>query len=159
MQRPFANYYGINFVLYELSTPFLNIHWFLDKSGLSGTKLQLVNGLLLIVCFFSCRILWGWYQSVNLYLDVWSIWGIDCSTKVHLEEQDMERYCRKVDVGLTLLFLTANTTLSCLNLYWFCLMVRAIQTRFRSGSVAYDQVEKETGGPKPQRMQRKQKIG
>ncbi|PQE26753.1 DUF887 domain-containing protein [Rutstroemia sp. NJR-2017a BVV2] len=27
-QRPFANYYGLNFVLYELSTPFLNIHWF-----------------------------------------------------------------------------------------------------------------------------------
>ena len=130
MQRPFANYYGINFVLYELSTPFLNIHWFMDKSGLSGTKWQLVNGLFLITCFFSCRIVWGWYQSINLYRDVWSTWATDCSTNVHLGEQDVERHRRKVDVWLTLVFLAANTILSCLNLYWFSLMVRAIQKRF-----------------------------
>ena len=76
-----------------------------------------------------------------------------CSSNVQLQEQDMERYCRKFDVGLTLLFLTANTTLTCLNLYWFCLMVKAIQSRFRSGPVAHDQVETEKAGPEPERMQ------
>ena len=28
---PFTFYYGAVFILFELSTPFLNIHWFLDK--------------------------------------------------------------------------------------------------------------------------------
>jgi hypothetical protein len=28
---PFTFYYGAVFILFEASTPFLNIHWFLDK--------------------------------------------------------------------------------------------------------------------------------
>ncbi len=47
--RPIANYYSCVFMLYELSTPFLNIHWFFDKLGMTGTKAQLYNGLLLLV--------------------------------------------------------------------------------------------------------------
>ncbi|KAJ3123157.1 hypothetical protein HK100_011701 [Physocladia obscura] len=34
--KPFIMYYGAVFILYELSTPFLNIHWVCDKTGLSG---------------------------------------------------------------------------------------------------------------------------
>ncbi len=131
MKRPFANYYGINFVLYELSTPFVNAHWFLDKSGLTGTTIQLVNGILLMACFFGCRIVWGWYQSGNLYRDMWHTGILHCSSTILLRRQKTERGCQEVDVWLSFLFLAANTVLSCLNLYWFSLIIRAIQKRFR----------------------------
>ncbi|PFH55466.1 hypothetical protein XA68_18265 [Ophiocordyceps unilateralis] len=42
--RPFVNYYGCVFILWELSTPFLNIHWFLDKTNRTGSRAQLYNG-------------------------------------------------------------------------------------------------------------------
>jgi TLC domain len=74
--RPFANYYGINFVLYELSTPFLNIHWFLDKAGLTGSVWQLINGILLIGSFAGARLFWGAYQSWRIYEDVWKAWQL-----------------------------------------------------------------------------------
>jgi hypothetical protein len=34
-QRPFLNYFAPTFILYELSSPFLNIHWFLDKVNMT----------------------------------------------------------------------------------------------------------------------------
>ena len=71
MQRPFANYYGLAFVLYELSTPFLNFHWFFDKLGMTGSLAQLVNGVILIISFGGCRLVWGVYQSVLIYTDIW----------------------------------------------------------------------------------------
>ncbi len=70
-QRPFCNYYGPVFILYELSTPFLNIHWFCDKLNMTGSNLQWYNGMLLLSAFFCCRLLWGTYQSLRVYQDVW----------------------------------------------------------------------------------------
>ncbi|EXJ82779.1 hypothetical protein A1O3_06594 [Capronia epimyces CBS 606.96] len=69
--RPFCNYYGPVFILYELSSPFLNIHWFCDKLNKTGSKLQWYNGMLLLSSFFGCRLLWGTYQSLRVYQDVW----------------------------------------------------------------------------------------
>ncbi|ETI25502.1 hypothetical protein G647_02275 [Cladophialophora carrionii CBS 160.54] len=69
--RPFCNYYGPVFILYELSTPFLNVHWFCDKLNMTGGKLQWYNGMLLLSVFFSCRLIWGTYQSLRVYQDVW----------------------------------------------------------------------------------------
>lgn len=72
--RPFANYYGLNFILYELSTPFLNVHWFCDKLGMTGSRVQLVNGILLLMTFFGCRLVWGTMQSVHIYQDMLTAW-------------------------------------------------------------------------------------
>jgi hypothetical protein len=74
-QRPFLAYYGTRCLIWELyvpcyihfccphgssrSTPFLNIHWFLDKTGKTGTKLQLFNGALLLSTFAGTRLIWG----------------------------------------------------------------------------------------------------
>lgn len=58
-------------MLYELSTPFLNVHWFCDKLGMTGSKLQLYNGIALLVTFFGCRIVWGTYQSIMIYSDIY----------------------------------------------------------------------------------------
>lgn len=70
-QRPFVNFYTPTFILYELSSPFLNIHWFLDKINMTGGKAQWYNGMMLLFTFFSCRLIWGTYQSVHVYIDMW----------------------------------------------------------------------------------------
>lgn len=83
IQRPFCNYYGPVFILYELSSPFLNVHWFCDKLNLTGSKLQWYNGMLLLFTFFCCRLVWGTYQSAHVYYDVWQILKIDLADVLH----------------------------------------------------------------------------
>ncbi|KAF2721679.1 DUF887-domain-containing protein [Polychaeton citri CBS 116435] len=68
--RPFVGYYAPVFLLYELSSPFLNIHWFCDKVGLTGTIYQAINGTLLAIVFFSCRLVWGVWNSYHVFYDV-----------------------------------------------------------------------------------------
>ncbi|KAJ5763998.1 hypothetical protein N7533_002679 [Penicillium manginii] len=70
--RPFVNYYAPVFILYELSSPFLNIHWFLDKIEMTGSRTQWYNGMLLLSVFFCCRLVWGTWQSVIVYMDMWN---------------------------------------------------------------------------------------
>lgn len=115
-QRPFLNYYGLNFVLYELSTPFLNVHWFLDKCGMTGSRLQLINGIALIASFGVCRLVWGTYQSVNMYRDVWRT----LQTPGELP----------VPPWLAWAYLVAVTTLGGLNFWWFSRMIVTVRKRF-----------------------------
>ncbi|KAJ5477149.1 hypothetical protein N7539_007293 [Penicillium diatomitis] len=70
--RPFLNYYAPVFILYELSSPFLNIHWFLDKVNMTGSRAQWYNGMMLLGVFFCCRLVWGTWQSVIVYQDMWN---------------------------------------------------------------------------------------
>ncbi|KAJ5678722.1 hypothetical protein N7462_006966 [Penicillium macrosclerotiorum] len=69
--RPFLNYYAPVFILYELSSPFLNIHWFLDKVNMTGSRAQWYNGMALLSVFFCCRLVWGTWQTVVVYRDMW----------------------------------------------------------------------------------------
>lgn len=71
-QRPFLNYFAPTFILYELSSPFLNIHWFLDKLDMTGSRTQWYNGMALLSSFFACRLIWGTWQSVVVYGDMWN---------------------------------------------------------------------------------------
>ena len=142
-QRPFANYYGLNFILYELSTPMLNVHWFLDKLGMTGSTLQWVNGILLMAVFFGCRCVWGSYQSVRVYGDVWM-----ASKKSSIAEDPQSLSNLKVftpdasgtvvspsggtlPMGITILYLASNTVLVALNFYWFGKMIQSLQKRFK----------------------------
>lgn len=111
--KPFANYYGVNFVLYELSTPFLNIHWMLDKFGMTGSNLQLYNGLTLMASFFGCRLVWGTYQTYLLTTDMIEAWRAGPVPRL-----------------LFGVYFLSNTTLTCLNFYWFSKMVEALRKRF-----------------------------
>lgn len=112
-QRPFANYYGVNFVLYELSTPFLNVHWMLDKLGMTGSNLQLYNGIALMSTFFGCRLVWGSYQTWLLTRDMITAWRSG-----------------PVPNLLFAVYLLSNTTLTCLNFWWFGKMISAMKKRF-----------------------------
>ncbi|KAL8904261.1 MAG: hypothetical protein Q9207_003388 [Kuettlingeria erythrocarpa] len=123
--RPFVNYYGINLILYELSTPFLNIHWWLDKAGMTGSKLQLVNGIALLTTFGGSRLIWGTYQNYSMYKDIWQA--------VHNPGE------LPVPSWLALAYLASTTALSCLNFYWFGKMIQAVAKRFQKPKPVGDQ--------------------
>ncbi|KAK3068949.1 hypothetical protein LTR53_013087 [Teratosphaeriaceae sp. CCFEE 6253] len=70
-QRPFCYFYCPAFLLYELSSPFLNIHWFCDKLDLTGSSIQAINGAFLTGSFFCARIVWGLYSSFHTFNDLY----------------------------------------------------------------------------------------
>ena len=121
-------------MLYELSTPFLNIHWFLDKFDKTGSTAQLINGILLLASFGGSRLIWGSYQSWSIYKDIWHAWhatkpsSVEClkyATSVPTE-------CRTLPTWLALVYVGGNTALTVLNFYWYSKMIGAVRKRFVS---------------------------
>ncbi|PYH82172.1 DUF887-domain-containing protein [Aspergillus uvarum CBS 121591] len=142
--RPFVNYYSSVFILYELSSPFLNIHWFLDKVNMTGSKLQWYNGMLLLFTFFSCRLVWGTWRSVDVYKDMWyalkQTWdATDVATALN------QSYARYTATGtptwLVVTYVISNVVLNSLNYFWFSKMVETVLKRFRGPAAG----EKEKG--------------
>eukprot|EP00842_Homolaphlyctis_polyrhiza_P000131 jgi/Hompol1/1118/HPOL_002643-RA len=109
--RPFVQYFGAYFLLFEISTIFLNIHWFCDKTDRSGTRLQWINGVVLLFAFFSVRIVMGFYQSWQFYVACFEQWD-------------------NVPKGLFAVYSVANTILCSLNVWWFSRMIKSIVSRF-----------------------------
>lgn len=148
MQRPYLNYYSPIFILYELSTPFLNIHWFFDKLSMTGSRPQLYNGIALLVTFFLCRLVWGTWQSAVVYADMWrslsrppspeylaavSAAAASDPSDPHYNPMVFvagEAAVPPVPVWLTLIYLASNLVLNALNWYWFIKMVAAVRKRF-----------------------------
>lgn len=58
---PFAMYYGAVFLLFELSTPLLNMNWFLHKCDMAGTAWHQLNGVVFAAVFLVVRICFGLY--------------------------------------------------------------------------------------------------
>jgi len=109
--RPFVAYYGTRCLLWEISTFFLNIHWFLDKTNRTGSTFQLVNGGLLLFTFFSVRLVYGGSISYQFFITLLGIW-------------------REVPWFYTLIFGGGNFALQGLNWLWFSKMIAAIRKRF-----------------------------
>ncbi|KAI2625123.1 TLC domain-containing protein [Xylaria nigripes] len=137
--RPFVNYYSTVFILWELSSPFLNIHWFCDKLGMTGSRIQLYNGLVLIAMFFSCRLVWGTYQSFLVCRDLWT--GLHVAPDVlAFDKADLPpRYAETmqfvtpstgIPLWLAAVYVGSNLTLNSLNFYWFFKMIEAVRKRF-----------------------------
>ncbi|AEO65413.1 uncharacterized protein THITE_2112374 [Thermothielavioides terrestris NRRL 8126] len=145
--RPYLNYYSPTFILYELSTPFLNIHWFFDKLNMTGSKPQLYNGIALLVTFFLCRIVWGTWQSAVVYVDMWHALRrppsaeylaaafADPSTADDPDRNPLFFVARAsgaepVPLWLTLIYLASNLVLNTLNWHWYFKMIKAVRKRF-----------------------------
>ncbi|KAF9030820.1 DUF887-domain-containing protein [Hymenopellis radicata] len=113
--RPFVAYFTARCLLWELSTFFLNIHWFLDKTNRTGSKLQLFNGIFLILSFFVVRIVYGGMYITPRFSSV--LWGV----------RD------QIPMAYRFIYLGGNTCLQCLNILWFSKMIQAIKKRFPDG--------------------------
>ncbi|KAK9466957.1 TLC domain-containing protein [Lipomyces arxii] len=113
--RPYLMYYGPVFLYFELSTPFLNVHWFAGHmpANTIPAQVQFINGILLLVTFFLCRIVWGFYNVVRLATDMWAV--LD-----------------KMPLWLPLVVLTSNFSLNCLNVFWFSKMIEAVKRRVKA---------------------------
>ncbi|KAF2458769.1 TLC domain-containing protein [Lineolata rhizophorae] len=145
--RPFLNFYGPTFILYELSSPFLNVHWFCDKLDLTGSRLQLVNGICLLASFASARLVWGSYQSVRVFADIFATFraartrAVDAAAAVAGPLLDdagaaqtavvaAQAAVDAVPVWLVAAYLGANLTLNGLNWYWYGKMIATVRKRF-----------------------------
>ncbi|KAJ7286121.1 DUF887-domain-containing protein [Mycena rebaudengoi] len=113
--KPFLAYYASRCLLWEASTFFLNIHWMLDKTGRTGSRFQLINGLLLLVTFFSVRLVYGGLVSYNFFQTLWD--GRD-----------------QIPLTGTLVTGGGNVLLQALNWFWFAKMVGALRKRFTGAS-------------------------
>lgn len=128
-------------MLYELSTPFLNINWFLDKFGMTGSRWQLYNGVCLLASFFGCRLVWGNYQTVNLSRDALEAWSEAASGRClesslaggNVSQPSQKSPCgQDFPAALLIVYLLSNAILSGLNVYWFYLMLKALRRRLKS---------------------------
>ncbi|KAJ3782359.1 DUF887-domain-containing protein [Lentinula aff. detonsa] len=112
---PFLSYYAARCLLWESSTIFLNIHWFLDKTNRTGGNFQLVNGILLLATFFGMRLVYGAYISYNFFFTLYDV-------------RD------KVPLVYLFIYGAGNIVLQGLNVYWFFKMISSLQKRFSSSS-------------------------
>lgn len=110
-------YDGFGFLLWEASTPFLNIHWFLDKVDLTGSLYQLVNAFFLLLTYILARLTFGVYNSYS--------WFRHVNFPAH-------PHVPAIPLGIKLFYSIGNVTLNTLNFLWFKAMIAAVLKRFRS---------------------------
>ncbi|KAG1903779.1 DUF887-domain-containing protein [Suillus fuscotomentosus] len=120
---PFVPYYAVRFLFWELSTVFLNIHWFLDKTGKTGSALQLVNGIVLITTFFCVRCIWGAMMSYDFFVTLDSVY-----------DQILTPYL--------IIYGGGNVLLQGLNWFWFTKMIAALVKRFQGKPNGHKVIEK-----------------
>jgi hypothetical protein len=102
---------------------------------MTGSVYQLINGVFLLMTFLGCRLVWGTYQSVRVYQDVWnSLFHTPAAagkSAIPIHEGIMrfagEEY---VPVWLAFTYLGSNIILNTLNFYWFGKMIEALRKRF-----------------------------
>lgn len=117
--RPYAQPWIPSFLLFELSTPFVNVNWFASKlpAGTISNRTFLVNGILLLFTFFSVRILWGFYAVTLVARDMWAVWNNN-------------------PIFLPLTILGLNIILDTLNVFWFQKMIKIAIKKAKGGNNA-----------------------
>ncbi|KAF2169446.1 hypothetical protein M409DRAFT_20665 [Zasmidium cellare ATCC 36951] len=149
--RPFVYFYAPIFLLYELSSPFLNVHWFCDKLDLTGSAVQAINGAFLVGTFFGCRLVWGNISSFWTFYDIFKAVRYGHSNLTNFEtgapaaftvqellsiysDEQGQRLAfagrQNVPIWLGLVYLASNLTLNSLNIFWFGKMIETIRKRF-----------------------------
>ena len=83
---------------------------------MTGTTAQWINGVILVTTFGTSRLLWGTYQNIHLYKDMWEMYK--------------EPGGLPVPPWLALVYVAASTTLTGLNVWWFEKMIRTLRARF-----------------------------
>ena len=150
--RPFIYFSAPIFLLYELSTPFLNIHWFCDKLELTGSIYQAINGAFLVGTFFGCRLVWGIYSSAWVFKDMFQLVSrghsdfglrVPHGTIRTMSTDELLRIAKDpvgqqiafntelyTPLWIPLVYLVSNLVLNSLNIFWFGKMIQTLRTRF-----------------------------
>lgn len=104
--RPLILHYCPHFLLFELSTPFLNVNWFATHMHDVQVPflLRAINGAFLLLTFFFVRIVWGFYMVYFVFKDLFS-------SRV----MALNQHPQWISWGIVL----ANIALNTLNVYWF----------------------------------------
>ncbi|KAJ1852366.1 hypothetical protein LPJ57_007669 [Coemansia sp. RSA 486] len=101
---PFLQYYGACFMMFEVSTIFLNVHLFLEDLGLQDAILYFINGMALVSSFFFARIVYGTILSIN-------VWRGIANSEI------------PINPLITGFIKLANLTLMGLSYYWFSVII------------------------------------
>lgn len=119
--RQLCIHYVPHFLLFELSTPFLNLNWFASHlpEGTIPFSVQKINGLFLLSTFFFSRIVWGFVQAYFAFSDMFL--GAVTYERTHPIW---------ADGGILL----SNVALNTLNVYWFYKMLRLAKRALATGS-------------------------
>ena len=129
---------------------------------MTGSRAQLYNGLLLLATFFSCRLLWGTYQSLRVYQDVWAAIQtpgtltsaanvtMAATQKSVNPNSEIMRFAgeKTVPVWLAVTYLGSNIVLNTLNFYWFGKMIETVKKRFQPAKEKDKPPVKMNGGEK-----------
>jgi hypothetical protein len=114
---------------------------------MTGSRLQFVNGIVLLFTFFSCRIIWGTYNSFHVFADVYRAYTAGAVT---LTDPEFGKLSRNTTVGnagfkhdvlqfaegqtvplwLAAAYLASNLCLNGLNWFWFGKMIETLRKRF-----------------------------
>ncbi|KAJ1991816.1 hypothetical protein GGI25_003177 [Coemansia spiralis] len=109
--RPSLQYHGASFIMFEASTIFLNNNWWLDKLGMTGSRLQLYNASILVFLYLTVRLMFGTYMSYHLF-------------------EELKAKGANTPTVLYYFYRIANHAVMILSYYWFYLMIIAIKKRF-----------------------------
>lgn len=112
--RPFMMYPTSRFLLFEVSTIFIDMHWFLEKLGYGGSTIIMVNDAAALIAYMFVRLVFGSYLTLKFLRDLHTMWS-------------------HVPLFFSLISLLGNVTTHTLNFYWFYKLGRsAYRTMFGS---------------------------
>ncbi|KAI8904707.1 TLC domain-containing protein [Gorgonomyces haynaldii] len=115
--KPVFHYYSCLVLLFEVSTIFLNIHWFCDKIGLTGSTFQWINGIFLLLSFFSIRLV----MTPIFIVEFWS----------NVLKMDLP-------VVVSVFYFVMPSALTLLNVFWFYRMIASLQARMKDNKAVED---------------------
>lgn len=114
---------------------------------MTGSTIQFVNGIVLLFTFFSCRLVWGTYQSFRVFSDVYHAYRAGTVPQPDVEvgklsedtfvnnaafKNDILRFAAGQTIPFWLIsaYLASNLILNGLNWFWFSKMIETLRKRF-----------------------------
>ena len=120
---------GASFLLWELSTPFVHARWLMHILHLHDSNAYFINGIIMLITFFSVRCVYGICKSsqtslfrhddtmvciTDLSFDFWKTSAVELQ---HLRSDGLSS-------GVIWLYRTVNIGLNGLNLFWMTKMIQ-----------------------------------
>lgn len=105
-------------MLWELSTPFLHLHWVLQKVGKTDSTFYAINALAGMFAFFCSRIVWGNALTVILWWE---------SHKALQTPQGAT-----LPLAMIWFYRSATAIMTVMNAWWFSKMVRMLVAAVRA---------------------------